>query len=273
FDPSSYAVSLVSLPFVVAAIALGMVFAYVAFMPGALRLRVPMLLLMGGLMPYVLGKGLAESAPSDEAAKAFFRFGFASIPLACAGAATFQLALAQRLYSRRLLISILLAIALVFLVIGWASPWAIHAVVITPSGLRFFSPGPLFTPVVVFIVAVSGLVWFQFQSNRVRATELSEQHRRQLRGGNLALGVLFLTIADILLIYGIGWAPTGWIFAVVGSVLALRSILLDDLVRARALDSRVPAAFAALALCGAGGWVLVTYLLPSLPRWLQALPV
>ncbi|HVK72512.1 MAG TPA: GAF domain-containing SpoIIE family protein phosphatase [Kofleriaceae bacterium] len=269
-DPASYAVSLVSLPYAITAVALGLVFAYAAFMRGAPQLRGPILVMTANLLPFVLGTGLAVSAPDDAAAIAFFRTSIAVVPLATVGAVTFQLGLAQRLVARRRWVIVMAAVAVAFLVFGWITPWAVDGVVITPSGLRYWAPGPLVVPGVAFVMAISALGFFEVE-HALRG-EANEQRRRQVRGGNLALAVQFLALIDALLPFGLGWAPIGWLFTGTGTLLVLRSILLDDLLRARAVDSRAPAAFAAVGLCGVGGWVLATYLLPHLPTALTPLP-
>ncbi len=270
-DPASYKVSLASLPFAVAAITTGMVLAYALVMRGAPQLRGPILVLTIGMLSHVVGTGLGVAAPTDEAAIAFFRLCVAPVPLATMGAVTFQLAIAQRMVARRRWIVAGFVIAIGFLLGGWLTPYGVDAIIITPSGQRFWAPGPLIFPGVAFVglISVGGF----YEVERALRLETSVQRRRQLRGANLSLAVQFLATVDVLLIFGSGWAPVGWVFTTLGTLLALRSILLDDLLRARALDSRAPAAFAAVAMSAAGGWVLATYLLPRLPWFLVPVPL
>ena len=101
FVADSYVLGLVSLPFAVAAIALGAVLVYALVMRGAPHLRAPMIVFTAGLLPYVVGFGLAETAPTEEAAIAFFRVGTVFVPLASTGALVFELALAEKLRQRR----------------------------------------------------------------------------------------------------------------------------------------------------------------------------
>lgn len=269
-DSSSYAVNGASVPFVIAAAALSMVLAYAVFMRGAPQLRVPVLIFAAGLLPFVVGSGLAVAAPTDAAAVGFYRAGVASVPLATAGGMAFQLGLAQRLTARRWMVWTAAVIALGFLILGWATPLAVDDVIITPSGVRFFSPGPLVAPAALAIAALAtGGTLEAFAALRV---ETSPVRRRQLRGGILALGVAFCGLADVFLAYGLGWAPLSWLFVATGALLMLRSILIDDLLRARAVDSRAPIAIGAAVLAAGGAWAATRHL-EGLDGWVVALPV
>lgn len=269
-DASSYAVNGASVPFLIAAAAVGVVLAYAVFMRGAPQLRVPVLIFAAALLPFVVGSGLAVAAPTDEAAVSFYRVGVASVPLATAGGMAFQLALAQRLTARRWMVWTAAVVAIGFLILGWATPLAVDDVIVTPSGLRFFSPGPLVAPAALAIAALaSGGTFEAFAALRV---ETSPIRRRQLRGGILALGVAFAGLCDVFLAYGLGWAPLSWLFVATGALLMLRSILIDDLLRARAVDSRAPIAIAAAVLAAGGAWA-VTRHLDGLDGWVAAIPM
>jgi serine phosphatase RsbU (regulator of sigma subunit) len=270
-DPSSYAASSASIPFVIAAVALGMVLAYATFMRGAPQLRVPVLLYTAGLLPFVVGSGLAVAAPTDEAAIAFFRVAVAPVPLATCGGMSFQLALAQQLGPKRWLVWAGAILGVGFLAIGWTTNLAVDGVIVTPSGLRFVSPGRIVAPAsaAIALLATTGTV-VAVMALRV---ETSALRRRQLASGILALGVAFLGLVDVFLAYGIGWAPVSWLFVATGALLMLRSILIDDLLRARAVDSRAPIALAAIFLAGGIGWLVSGHLVPDLDGWIAAVPV
>lgn len=270
-DPSSYAVDGASLPFVIAAAALGMVLAYAVFMRGAPQLRVPVLIFAASLLPFVVGCGLAVAAPTDEAAVSFFRVAVAPVPLGTAAGMAFQLALAQRLVARRWVVLAGAFVGIGFLVLGWSTTLAVDAVIVTPSGLRFFSPGILVAPAAAAIAVLSGIGTIEaFRALRV---ETSPVRRRQLRGGILALGVAFLGLADVFLAFGLGWAPVSWLFVATGALLMLRSILIDDLLRARAVDSRAPLAIAAAALAAVGAWHVTRELGAAFDGWVLAVPI
>ncbi len=270
-DASSYAASSASIPFVIAAVALGMVLSYAVFMRGATHLRIPVLVFTGSLLPFVVGTGLAVSAPSDEAAIAFYQVAVAPVPLATAGGMAFQLALAQRLGAKRVLVWIATLIGVAFLVVGWTTTLAVDDVIITPSGLRFFSAGPVVAPAVSAIAILASMG--TLEAVRAYRRETTLVRRRQLASGILALGIAFVGLVDVLLAYGIGWAPVSWLFVATSALLMLRSILIDDLLRARAVDSRAPTALAAAILAAAIGWLVLGRLVPDLDGWTAALPV
>ena len=217
FVADSYVLGLVSLPFAIAAIALGAVLVYALVMRGAPHLRAPMIVFTAGLLPYVVGFGLAETAPTDAAAIAFFRVGTAFVPLASTGALVFELALAEKLRERRLWVVAAITVAIGFLVLGLATPWAVRDLTTTPSGLRFFAAGPLVAPAVA-VVAVVSLGGFYETLLAARAAPPGPR-RRQLWGGLIALAVAFFGLVDVFLAYGIGYAPVSWFFVAAGTTL------------------------------------------------------
>jgi hypothetical protein len=265
-DADSYALGLVGLPFLIAASALAAVLLYALVMRGASHLRLPMIVFTGGLLPFVASFGLAVGAPDDAAAHAFFRFGTAFVPLGAAGAMVFELALAGRLRAYRIPVAIASVVALGFLGLGLTTDLAVDHVLITPSGLRFFAAGPLVPPASITITAVSTAAFVEAFRAARRAT--SPSRRRQLWGGLVALAVSFFAMTDVLLAYGVGYAPMSWLFVTIGSLLALRSIFQDDLLRAQSLDSRAPVTFLALSLAGAAAWVLAAYVVRPWPAWI-----
>ncbi|MBK9032638.1 MAG: SpoIIE family protein phosphatase [Myxococcales bacterium] len=267
-DADSYALGLVGLPFVVAASALAAVLLYALFMRGAPHLRAPIILFSSGLLPFVVGFGLAVAAPDDVAAHAFFRFGIAFVPLAATGAMVFELALAGRLRAYRAPVILAAAVALVFLALGLTTDLAVARVIRTPSGLRFFAAGPMVLPATLTISVVSVTAFVEALRAARRAT--SPLRRRQLWGGLVALAVSFMGMSDVLLAYGVGYVPLSWLFVTIGSLLALRSILQDDLLRAQSLDSRAPVAFLALSLSGAAAWGVARYAITDWPAWVAA---
>lgn len=270
-DPESYAASTASIPFVIAAVTLGMVVTYALFMRGAPQLRIPVLVYAGGLLPFVIGCGLGVAAPTDEAAVAFFRVAIAPVPLVTAGGMSFQLAIAQRLSTQRLLVGLAGLVGVGFLVLGWLTPLAVDDVIVTPSGLRFFSPGPVVAPASIVIAGLSSLG--TLTAIRAYRVETSVVRRRQLASAILALGIAFIGLVDVFLAYGIGWAPVSWLFVATSSILMLRSILIDDLLRARAVDTRAPMALAAGIVAAGVGWLVSVRLLPDLDGWAAVLPV
>lgn len=268
-DPDNFQLSLVGLPFWLAACALAAVLVYALFMRGAPHLRAPIIVFAGGLLPFVVGFGLAVAAPTDDAARGFFRFGTAFVPIAAVGATVFELALAERLSSYRAVIALASAVAVGFMIVALATPWAVAGVVHTPSGLRFFAAGPAVAPAVAIITACSVAAFVEtLRAARAAAPGL---RRRQLWGGLVALAVSFLGLVDVLLAFGIGYLPVSWFFVAVGALLALRSIFQDDLLRARALDGRAPLAFFALVVAFALVAAVAVYLLDGWPAWVGAL--
>jgi serine phosphatase RsbU (regulator of sigma subunit) len=141
-------------------------------------------------------------------------------------------------------------------------------VIETPSGLRFFAAGPLVAPAVA-VIALTSIGGF-YEALRAARAAPPGPRRRQLWGGLVALAVAFFGLVDVFLAYGIGYAPVSWFFVAAGTLLALRSILLDDLLRARAIDSRAPIAFLGFSISAGAAWILARHVTGPLPPWATA---
>jgi serine phosphatase RsbU (regulator of sigma subunit) len=93
--------------------------------------------------------------------------------------------------------------------------------------------------------------------------------RRQLR---LVLIANLFTYSGIpfdgALAYGYGVIPLSWLLAGLGSVLVLRAMLVEDLLRVRAVDTTAPALVLHLAFAILLGWVSLRMLGDGVPWWL-----
>ena len=91
--------------------------------------------------------------------------------------------------------------------------------------------------------------------------------RRQLRAALLANLVTYAGLVDVGLAYGIGVFPLGWLLSGIGSLLVVRALVVEDLLRVRAVDTTAPV----LVIHFAGGillaWVTLSQLGPALPWW------
>lgn len=268
-DPDHYRLGLGGLPFWLSGCAQAAVLIYALFMRGAPRLRIPILVFTGGLLPFVVAYGFAMTAPDDDAARAFFQLGTGFVPLAAVGAMAFELALADRLVAYRAVIAIAAAVSIGFLVLTMATSWGVARVVITPSGARFFAAGPLVAPAVVIITGCSVAAFIE--ALRAARAAPPGQRRRQLWGGLIALAVAFLGLVDVLLAFDVGYGPVSWLFVAAGAILFLRSIFLDDLLRARAIDGRAPLAFFTLVLAAAAVALVAAFAIDRWPAWVAAL--
>jgi serine phosphatase RsbU (regulator of sigma subunit) len=78
----------------------------------------------------------------------------------------------------------------------------------------------------------------------------------------------WLGTVDAAIAYLGGPFPIGWIFLAASAVLALRSVVIDDLLRARALDDLVPNATLYGAASGATAWATIRWVTPWFPWWI-----
>lgn len=256
FRAESYDVSLLSLPFAAASVvALGCAI-YLVITDGAPLLRGSLMLVVTGILVYVVGGALAASTVDPEAVVLVFRLSNCLLPLSAAGVLMFLLALSGRLPRYRWLVALSMVSGLVSAVFTVGTDLVIRDVWMTPSGMYWFrippnGLGQLQPALLTIWVAVSGvLTW------RHLRVERSEVRRRQLRGALWAFGVSMLGMADLSLAYEVGWYPVSGVFLIIGASMALRLLVVDDLVHARALDRRAPLVLLYMVAAFAGVWLV-----------------
>lgn len=257
--------SLWSVPPAIALAALLVVFSYTAAVRGAAELRGWLLLHSGALVPYALTMVLAPSLSDPEVVTRAFRVGAGAVPLAAAAGLEFRLALiGGKAGARR---TVILALAGAMAVACSLSPWFVSQVALTRYGFWFAEPGPLaplWVAVTVGIAAVGQLrLW-----RAMRAATL-DARRRQLRRTWVAHAITSLGLLDVVAAYHDGWFPLGWLLIGVGSVVMLRAMVIEELLSARAIDTRAPLAVVNVAGAALLGWSALE-LVAGVPWWAQA---
>ncbi|HTR55910.1 MAG TPA: PP2C family protein-serine/threonine phosphatase [Kofleriaceae bacterium] len=252
---ASYEPHLLSLPFAFAPAAMSIVIAYAIVMRGATALRGWMLLHFASLLPYAIAMTLSPSLSSPAAAEAAFRLAAAFIPMAAAAGAGFQLWLLGA--DRRARLAAAVGVVL-------AAAWIVPAAVSDASviGVRrigdfwFADAGPLawLELVTTFVISLPGFVALSFAAVR----RPPSQERRQLRLVLAANLVTYSGLFDVALAYGIGVFPLGWLLSGIGSLLVVRALVVEDLLRARAFDTTAPRLVLHLAAGVVLGWYVLT---------------
>jgi serine phosphatase RsbU (regulator of sigma subunit) len=204
---------------------------------------------------------------SPAAATAAYRLGTALIPATSSCAMVFQLALIERYQSNRRWAVVAIGTSLVLAAMCVATDWMIPGVSKTSSGMYFMTPGPGFAVGVVamLIWSVSGFLVLA----RARRSEPSRVRRTMMGRAMVAMVTAWCASVDAVIAYNGGPFPIGWVFLTAGALLSLRSVVIDDLLRARALDDLVPNAIVYAAASGAAAWALVRWVTPHLPWWLM----
>ncbi|HEY1557739.1 MAG TPA: SpoIIE family protein phosphatase [Kofleriaceae bacterium] len=255
---ASYEPHLLSLAFAFAPAAMSIVIAYAIVIRGETALRGWLLLHFASLMPYVTAVMLSPSLVSPAAAEAAFRLAAAFIPMAAAAGAGFQLGLLGiTARSRRARLGVWIGVAA-------AAAWIVPAAMTDASvigvrpfpGFWFADAGPLawVELATTFVISLPGFVALTLAAIR----RPPSQDRRQLR---LVLAANFVTYAglfDVALAYGVGWFPFGWLLSGIGSLLVVRALIVEDLLRARAFDTTAPRLVLHLALGVVLGWYVLS---------------
>jgi serine phosphatase RsbU (regulator of sigma subunit) len=255
FDPASYEPSLLSLPFLGAALGLVVMSLYVVLMRGARLLRAAFLCAslatLGCTVGFVMVGSLTERVAAANAI-VVYRLGMALLPLASGAVFAFEVFLVGQLARYRLLVILACGMGLVQGALMVTTDWYLDGVWRTSLGLYVYRAGPLY-----LVYALGCGVWNMMAlvlGWHYLRRERSERRRKQIRGSLLAFGTFTLTMIDVPLAYQIGAFPLSWIAMCVATVLALRSLILDALIDARVRDRRVPLALLYLALASLGVW-------------------
>ena len=267
WSSASYEAHLLSLPFALAPAAMLVVIAYAAMMRGAPALRGWLLAHCLCLLPYATVMALSPSLTSGPLARSLFQVAASFIPLAAATGTAFQLALIHEHRTYRWVIRLLVASAAVWVVVMSTSDAAIEGVrwldgFWYPNAGRYAWLALVHT----LLLAAGGFGPLGY----VALTSKPSTERRQLRLALLANLVTYAGLVDVGLAYGIGVFPVGWLLSGIGSLLVVRALVVEDLLRVRAVDTRAPMLVAHLAVALLLGWV-VSAQLGEVPWLVRAL--
>ncbi len=264
-----YEPRLLSLPFALALAALFVVVVYALVMRGAPTLRITLLTWAAALVPYNVACVLAASTTDPDIAVHWYSIGLGFIPLASAASMAFQLSVAGQFRKRLRWIVILVAASAPFVWDGFAREDLVDGSRVLSTNMYFFRPGLLVLPGLTLVLVCSALGFSTLAA--VYRVEQAPLRRRQMAGALWAMGLTWTGLADVFVAYGLGPFPVAWFFEAMGLVAALRSLLFDDLMRARAVDVRAPVVITYLLLALLGGWGVAELFAHQLPPLLAAL--
>ena len=262
WSSASYDAHLLSLPFAFAPAAMAVVIAYGVAMRGEPVLRAWLLLHFAALMPYSICMAMSPSVTSPAAAEQLFRLAAAFIPMAAAAGAGFQLRL---LGQRHWLVWVGVAISVVWVILSASSDIVVSGVHRLGFGLWYASAGHYAWVVLLSIVVISTPSFLLLTRSALRAPASPE--RRQLRTVWLANIITYSGLTDVGLAFHVRMFPLGWLLSGVGSVLVVRALLVEDLLRVRAVDATLPRVLLHLAVSTLLGWIALALLGPSLVWW------
>lgn len=265
---ASYEPHLLSLLFALAPAAMLTVIAYTAVMRGAPVLRGWLLAHMLSLLPYATVMMMSPSIVSREVAEHLFRAAASLVPLAAACGTGFQLALIRRYGEHRRLVWFLVANAVVWIAVGNAGELAVSDVEWLGS---FWFPvtGSLAWLGVANTTAIAAVGFVAL--GRVALRGRSSVERRQLRAAWLANLITYAGLLDVALAYGFGVFPLGWLLSGTGCLLVVRALVVEDLLRVRAIDTSLPLLVVHFAAGVTIAWLALAQVGPHPGWWVVAL--
>lgn len=268
WSSASYEAHLLSLPFALAPMAMLIVIAYAAVMRGSPVLRLWLLGHCLALLPYALVMMLSPSITDGRVALKLFQVAVAFIPMAAATGTAFQLSLIRRHRRYRWLIWASVAQAMVWVVVSSTTDAALSGITEMggfwyPTAGRFAWLGVLHT----FLLSAPGFYLLARSAVFGRPTV----ERRQLRAALLANVVTYAGLVDVALAYGVPMVPLGWLLSGIGSLLIVRALVFEDLLRVRAVDTTAPLLVVFFAAAIFLGWIVLLLLGPSPPWWVVSL--
>lgn len=264
WSSASYEAHLLSLPFALAPVAMLIVIAYAAVMRGSPSLRGWLLAHCLALLPYAAVMMLSPSIKSEPVAAKLFQVAASFIPMAAAAGTGFQLALVRKHRKYRWLIWFGVANAAIWIVVSSTSGAAVSGVQ-RMSGFWYAVAGPWAWVALLHtvVLSVGGFVALSHAALSGRPSV----ERRQQRLILLANGVTYAGLIDVGLAYGIGVFPLGWLLSGVGCLLVVRALVVEDLLRVRAIDTRAPLLVLHFAAAIFLGWLVMVLLGENNPWW------
>ncbi len=264
WSSASYEPHLLSLPFAIAPAAMLIVIAYTAVMRGAPALRGWLLAHCLSLLPYAIVMMLSPSITSEPVAAKLFQLAAAFIPMAAATGTAFQLALIRQHRRYRWLIWFIVANAGIWVGISSTTTAAVDGVQ-RLSGFWYATAGSWAWLALLhtMLISIGGFLALGY----VALTSKPSTERRQLRLVLLANCVTYAGLVDVGLAYGIGVFPLGWLLSGIGSMLVVRALVVEDLLRVRAVDTSAPLLVLHFAVSILLGWLVLAQLGAASPWW------
>jgi hypothetical protein len=214
---------------------------------GDVVVRLSVLTLVAGGLPFALAFVIAASTTDPELARLVYRFGYGGVALAGAGLLMMVLAVSGRFDSYRPVVALAYVCACASAVVCWSTDWVVRGVHETPSGLFYTTPGPFQMPLVGQIPLWGGIG--MLISRRGMRAARDARWRAQRRRAVAVIVLCSITLLDALLAHEIwGYYPVAWIPILFAIGVAVHSIVRADLLRATGVDH--PALFEAAALIG-----------------------
>lgn len=268
WSSASYEAHLLSLPFALAPAAMLVVIAYAAVMRGSPAVRGWLLAHCLSLLPYGTVVMLSPSIVDGEVATRLFQLGASTIPMAAATGTGFQLAVIHKHRRYRGWLWFGVANAAIWLVVSSTTPAAIGGIE-RLAGFWYPTAGPWAWLALLhtMLMSIGGFVLLARSALFGRPSD----ERRQLRLVLVANLVTYAGLVDVGLAYGIGVFPLGWLLSGIGSLLVVRALVVEDLLRVRAVDTAAPLLVAHAAAAILLGWVVLEQLGPTTPWWGTAL--
>lgn len=268
WSSASYEAHLLSLPFALAPAAMLIVIAYAAVMRGAPMLRLWLLGHCLSLLPYAVVMMLSPSITDGRVAEKLFQVAVSFIPMAAATGTAFQLSLIRKYRRLRWLIWACLAQAVVWVVVSSTTDAALSGITQKngywyPKAGEWAWLGVLHT----FVLSVPGFLML----GRAALFGKPTAERRQLRAAFVANSVTYAGLVDVALAYGAPIVPLGWLLSGIGSLLIVRALVFEDLLRVRAVDTTAPLLVAFLASSIFIGWIVLLLLGPAATWWVVTL--
>lgn len=241
------------------------VVAYGLVMRGEPVLRAWMLVHFLALLPYSVVMAMSPSIVSHDAAEALFRIAAAFIPMAAAAGAGFQFRVLGMHRQARWFVWFGVAVGVAWAIACVGTDAVVADVRRLDVGLWYPNAGDFawLTLASTVVVATPGFLGLAQRA----VTSAPSVERRQLRLVLLANAITYAGLTDVALAYEIGVFPLGWLLSGVGSVLVARALVVEDLLRVRAIDTTAPRIVLHMALAVLLGWVSL-HLLGDAPWWM-----
>lgn len=247
----SFSFSILSVPFIVLIVGLTVLVMSVALIRGVRMIRISILAISLGALPWAVGNALVGSCTDPVLAAAIIRFWVGTISLLGPAFMMLILVYSGRLDRHATLLAISATTATATCVLTWTTDLVIADAWQTSWGFWAPKAGPLndLQPGQLVLWSIAGIVL----SRRGRDRSLETEHQQlQIKRMLVICVFAILGASDGLLAHGVGTYPFSFVPGVFAVSFALIAVFKDDVLHARGFDRvaawelGVTAAFVAL---------------------------
>lgn len=230
----SFTFSMLCVPYVLLALVLSVLGGLAIVIRGDTVVRLAFLLLVVVGLIWSATWILVGCTTDPALARDLLDVGYGPVSFGGVGLLVFVLGASGRFDNHRGVVLLALVVCTASAAVTWATDWVVAGVHETPSGMFYSTPG-WFQLLHVGNIPLWGGLGVLISRRGMRASK-SDRWRMQRRRIVWMVGLVSIALSDSLLSRGYGYYPVNWLAVLAATVLAIHSIVREDLFRGRGVD-------------------------------------